>query len=31
MNLPKDGTKQLPKDGFDLIVLKVIFFKVGKV
>ena len=25
MNLPKDGTKQLPKAGFDLITLMVIF------
>ena len=25
MNLPKDGTNQLPKAGFDWIALKVIF------
>ena len=25
MNLPKDGTNQLPKAGFDWISLKVIF------
>ena len=25
MNLPEDGTNQLPKAGFDLITLKVIF------
>ena len=30
MNLPKDGTKPLDKDGFDLIALNGIF-KVRKV
>ena len=25
MNLPRDGTNELPKAGFDLIALKVIF------
>ena len=31
MNLPKDGTKPLDKDGFDWIDLNVIFQKVRKV